>query len=132
RVVEHLKRPHVLFDTGWFPGEASLTANFKECCESLVLSTADGTRLNLLDVGAVWHRRISPLGLAEELDPTGRLFAWSESNEALLGAWYSLHCYWMNPPWSDEVAQRKVRQLQLARSIGLPIPETLITNDPAQ
>lgn len=132
RVVEHLKRPYVLFDTGWFPAKSRLTASFKECCESLVLSTPDGTRLDLAEVGAVWHRRISPLTVdADVTDPTGKLFAWSESNEALLGTWYSLGCYWMNPPWSDEVAQRKVRQLQLARTIGLPIPETLITNDPA-
>lgn len=132
KVVEHLTRPYVLFDTGWFPAKSRLTAAFKECCESLVLVTSEGTRLNLAEVGAVWHRRISPMTLDDDLtDPTGRLFAWSEANEALLGMWYSLHCYWMNPPWSDEVSQRKVRQLQLARSIGLSIPETLITNDPA-
>src|SRR5690606_7968876 len=39
---------------------------------------------------------------------------------------------WLNPPWADEVGQRKLRQLQLARSLGLPGPETLITNDPAR
>lgn len=132
RVVEHLTRPFVLFDTGWFPAQARLTAAYEECCESLVLSGPNGLSLNLAEVGAVWHRRISPMTLDDDLtDPTGRLFAWSEANEALLGVWYSLHCYWMNPPWSDEVSQRKVRQLQLARSIGLSIPETLITNDPA-
>lgn len=133
RVVEHLTRPYALFDTGWYPARSLLTVAVKECCESLALTTADGEVIDLARVGAVWHRRISPMTFDESLtDPTGRLFAWSEANEALLGLWYSLHCYWMNPPWADEVGQRKVRQLQLARSLGLPVPETLITNDPAR
>jgi hypothetical protein len=133
RVVEHLTRPWALFDTGSFPARASLAVSVKECCEGLLLTTEGGEVIDLARVGAVWHRRISPLGLDGSLtDPTGRLFAWSESNEALLGLWYSLHCYWMNPPLADEVGQRKVRQLQLARSVGLAVPETLITNDPAR
>ena len=37
----------------------------------------------------------------------------------------------MNPPAADEVGQRKVRQLQLARRVGLSVPDTLITNDPS-
>ena len=36
----------------------------------------------------------------------------------------------MNPPIADEVAQRKIRQLQVARRVGLSIPETLVTNRP--
>ncbi len=63
-------------------------------------------------------------------DPTSRLFAWSESTEALTGFWRALDCFWMNPPAGDEVAQRKLRQLQLARQVGLEIPATLVTNDP--
>jgi glutathione synthase/RimK-type ligase-like ATP-grasp enzyme len=64
-------------------------------------------------------------------DEAARLFAWSEANEALLGLWYSLDCFWMNPPLADEVALRKIRQLQVATRVGLTIPETLVTNEPA-
>ena len=70
-------------------------------------------------------------GFHEDLnDQTARLFAWSEANEALLGVWYSLDCFWMNPPTADEVSQRKIRQLQVARQVGLSIPDTLVTNQP--
>ena len=80
----------------------------------------------------MWYRRISPLGLHRDLvDQTARLFAWSEANEAMLGVWYSIDCFWMNRPTADEVSQRKIRQLQVARGLGLSIPETLVTNDPA-
>src|SRR5262249_45889171 len=98
----------------------------------LRMALPDGQQLNLGDVRAVWYRRIKPMGLhADLVDDTARLFAWSESNEALLGVWYSLNCYWMNPPTADEISQRKIRQLQIARRLGLAIPETLVTNEPA-
>jgi glutathione synthase/RimK-type ligase-like ATP-grasp enzyme len=134
RVREHLKAPAVVLDLSQFPVSIGLSARYdcphESVCGRFLL--ADGTDLHLNDVGAVWYRRIRPLGLHENLaDDTARLFAWSETNEAVLGVWYSLECYWMNAPLADEAAQRKIRQLQVARRIGLPIPETLITNEPA-
>jgi len=131
KVASFLKRPFVVFDNGWFPASSSLIATFNREAERLLLTLPDGSAVDLAEVGAVWHRRISAMALDPELrDETAKLFAWSESNEAQLGLWYSLHCYWMNPPPADEISQRKLRQLQLARSLELPIPETLITNDP--
>jgi hypothetical protein len=130
-VRRHLTMPATVVNTAWFPSRAALSASFTSGAEELHLRLPDGSCLDLAGVGAVWYRRISPLGIAEEItDPTARLFAWSESNEALFGMWYSLNCYWMNPPRSDEIAQRKIHQLQLARRLGLSIPETLVTNEP--
>ena len=37
---------------------------------------------------------------------------------------------WVNHPGRDEAAARKAHQLDVARSAGLAIPRTLITNDP--
>ena len=131
QVRRHLTAPHALVDTSWFPATLRMSAKFCRSCDRRALTLPTGEKLDLADVGAVWYRRIRPLGLHEELvDETSRLFAWSESNEALLGLWYSLECYWMNPPQADEVSQRKLRQLQVARRLKLAIPETLITNDP--
>jgi glutathione synthase/RimK-type ligase-like ATP-grasp enzyme len=132
RVREHLRAPAVVVDTSWFPASLGLDARFGAREESLRFTLPDGEKLDLVEVGAVWYRRLRPLGLHDDLvDETARLFAWSESNEALLGVWYALDCFWMNPPTADEVAQRKVRQLQVARRVGLSIPETLVTNQPA-
>jgi glutathione synthase/RimK-type ligase-like ATP-grasp enzyme len=133
RVTEHLSAEAVILDLSQFPVSTGLSAKYdcphESVCGRFLLP--DGTDLHLGDVGAVWYRRIRPFGLHENLaDETARLFAWSESNEAILGIWYSLECYWMNPPLADEAAQRKVRQLQVARQVDLPIPETLITNEP--
>jgi hypothetical protein len=131
RVLEHLKSEPVIVDTAWFPSRLSLDARFADEAEGMRFVLPNGRHINLGEIHSVWHRRIKPLGLHCDLtDETARLFAWSESNEALLGVWYSLRCFWMNPPMADEISQRKIRQLQVARKVGLSIPETLITNEP--
>jgi len=122
----------IVLDTSWFPASLGLEARFNGGAEHFRLTTPGGQRVELANIGAVWFRRARPLGLHSDLvDNTARLFAWSEANEALLGLWYSLGCFWMNRPTADEISQRKVHQLQVARGVGLTIPETLITNVPA-
>lgn len=132
-VVEHLRRPSVVFDVSDFPARSAMEVRLGDAVPDLVaLHTAAGP-VRADRVGAVWYRRERPMELDPALtDPTARLFAWSESHEALTGFWRSTECFWMNPPEADEVAQRKIRQLQLAREVGLRIPATLITNDPAR
>lgn len=133
RVVHHLARPYEVVDTGWFPSRLGLTMRSGQAGEGLAFTLPDGRPLDLRQVGAVWYRRLRPLSLDPALaDEVSRTFAWSESNEALLGTWYSLECYWMNAPLADEAAQRKLRQLQLARRVGLAIPETLVTSVPGE
>ena len=133
RVTDHLSRPFEVVDSGWFPGGLGFTMSADADHSRLSFNLPDGRVLDLAEVGAVWCRRIRPLTLDPALqDEVSRLFAWSEANEALQGAWHSMDCFWMNPPAADEIAQRKVRQLQLAREIGLSIPETLITNVPGE
>lgn len=130
-VCRHLTRPATIVDTGSFPVSLGLSASLGVERECLRLTPPGGRPFCLCQVGAVWYRRISPYGFHDDLvDETARLFAWSESNEALLGVWYALSGYWMNPPLGDEVSQRKIRQLQAARQVGLSIPETLVTNEP--
>lgn len=130
-VQRHLTHEATIVDTGSFPVSLGLSATMGRERECLQLTPPDDHPLCLCKVGAVWYRRISPLKLHDELtDDTARLFAWSEANEALLGLWYSLGSFWMNPPVADEVSQRKIRQLQVARQVGLSIPETLVTNQP--
>jgi hypothetical protein len=130
-VLEHLTRPVVVFDVADFPSRTALEVRFGADGDRLVLEGRSGV-VRAEEVGAVWYRREHPLGLDPALtDSTARLFAWSESSEALTGFWRALDCFWMNPPYADEVGQRKVRQLQLARQVGLRVPETLITNDPS-
>jgi glutathione synthase/RimK-type ligase-like ATP-grasp enzyme len=131
-VLRHVSRPVTVFDVADFPARASLEVSFGDGIDRLRLVTERRRESPIEDVGAVWYRRERPLELDPALtDPTSRLFAWSESNEALTGLWRALDCFWMNPPAADEAGHRKIRQLQLARRVGLSVPETLITNDPS-
>lgn len=130
-VRTHLTRPHVVVDVGWFPSRLTLAFEADVDHGSLSFGLPDGTVVDLAGVGAVWRRRISPYGLDDGLaDETARLFAWSECDEALLGVWHTLPCFWMNAPVADEVAQRKVHQLRVAQAVGLTVPDTVVTNDP--
>lgn len=131
RVLPYLTRDYVVVDTSWFPTSLNIDAEFARRAENLGLVLPCGKRIDVAEVGALWYRRVSPLEMHPDLtDRTSRLFAWSESTEALLGTWYSFNCFWMNPPAADETSQRKIRQLQVARQVGLSIPDTLITNRP--
>jgi glutathione synthase/RimK-type ligase-like ATP-grasp enzyme len=131
-VLRHVSRPATVFDVAEFPSRASLEVSFGNGVDRLRLVAEGRREIRVEDVGAVWYRRERPLELDPALtDPTSRLFAWSESTEALTGLWRALDCFWMNPPAADEAGHRKVRQLQLARRVGLRVPDTLITNDPA-
>lgn len=132
RVTRNLTVEPVLLDTAWFPSSLALDVRMSADVEEKRFRFVDGRLLDMSQVGAIWNRRLRPLELHSDLtDETARLFAWSESTEALLGIWYSADCFWMNPPTADEISQRKILQLQEARRGGLSIPVTLVTNDPA-
>jgi hypothetical protein len=132
-VRQYLHRAHVVVDAAWFPTRMTLVATAHDGQSDLRLCLPSGDDVDLATVGAVWYRRIRPYELHPDLaDETSRLFAWSECQEAMLGVWYSMSCFWMNPPLGDEVALRKIHQLRLAQSVGLTVPETLVTNDPGE
>ncbi len=131
KVTEHLKSDFELIDTAWFPSQIKLHAYAGKNMDDLFLDLPNGRRIALNDVGAIWNRRIKPFTFAEELqEETARLFAWSETTEAVQGLWYAQDCYWMNAPEADEKALRKVVQHRVAHRLGLSIPETLVTNGP--
>lgn len=136
RVLEHITRPTTVFDIADFPVRTHLNVSFSAepaGVDALSFTPPELAEIDLAEIGAVWYRRIRPIGLDPALtDATSRLFAWSESTEALTGLWHAMECFWMNPPAADEAGQRKIRQLQVARQVGLSVPETLITNDPVR
>lgn len=133
QVTRHLTMDHAIIDVAWFPSRMRLSAYAGAAKDDLIFHLPGGRRIALDDVGAVWYRRIRSMAIEPALtDQTARLFAWSESNEALLGVWYAMDCFWMNPPTADEVALRKVFQLRIARKVGLSVPETLVTNGPEE
>lgn len=90
-----------------------------------------GKTIDLSKVSSVWWRRPQPYGIHPDVtDPVLDNFAIREVDEAIQGLWLSLDAEWINVPRRDEDASRKAWQLDVARSVGLTVPRTLITTDP--
>lgn len=91
----------------------------------------DGAVVDMSQVKSVWWRRPQAFGLPSEgLTPEARHFALSETATAFQGMWQASRALWVNDVVRDAAASHKPWQLEVARDVGLSIPETLITNDP--
>jgi hypothetical protein len=124
----------LLLDTGRFPREIRLNIAHRNGASSELSAVVDGVERDLAAVRTVWWRRPQPFGLdAGMLDADDRAFAFGECHAAISGLWSCLAAArWVNPPERDEVATRKAWQLKLAAELGLRVPRTLVTNDPAR
>ncbi|WP_437658352.1 MvdC family ATP-grasp ribosomal peptide maturase [Sorangium sp. So ce1182] len=111
----------------------------------ITLSTAlgaGGARRRLEDAGAtidgdeisaVWLRRLWAPSLGEGIPEEYRAACVRESMTTLTGWLRGLPARrWINEPAAEERAQDKLRQLAVAASVGLRVPETLVTNDAAE
>jgi ATP-grasp ribosomal peptide maturase len=115
-------------DTAWFPMELTLVGELAG--EQWTGSLRTPHRLvELADVHAVWYRRPTAFRLPE-LPAGQREHAIGEARFGLGGVLASLPAYWMNHPGHEADAVYKPRQLAAAARCGLPVPRTLVTNDP--
>jgi glutathione synthase/RimK-type ligase-like ATP-grasp enzyme len=92
---------------------------------------APGGRVNLAEAAVGWWRRVQPF----TVDPAirsehDRAFVRSETSQAINGTLDALSCGWVNPRDADAAAHHKPYQWAVARSLGLPLPRTLVTNKP--
>ncbi|HEX8851054.1 MAG TPA: hypothetical protein VF761_16100 [Gemmatimonadaceae bacterium] len=132
-VLDALSRaghPAAMLDTAAFPRGASIAQRFDADGASFSYR-ADGQTIDLDACRAAWWRRPQQYTLHDGLDSAAAEFAYTECHEAIAGLWPALRAVWVNRPELDEVAHHKPYQLAVARTVGLPIPRTVITNDPA-
>jgi len=119
-----------MLDTGRFPAQMAITQHFGPAGASASFEV-DGHRIALDEARSVWWRRPQPFRLHEGLDPSVVGFTYGECNEAVAGLWDNLDAAWVNAPPADEAAHHKPHQLRVAAEVGLTVPRTVITNDPA-
>lgn len=118
------------FDTDRFPTQTQLEIYFGWGTEQFVL-TDGAQQLNLQDVSAVWYRRIRMgANIPTTMDAQLRQVSVQESQVSVQGAIASLNVFHLDPVLNIRRAEHKQLQLQIARSLGLEIPRTLITNNP--
>jgi len=116
-------------DTDRFPTEVRLALH--QPAGRSTVATAAG-ELVLGELTAVWYRRAAiGAGLPGDMDPQHRDAAIKESRATLFGMLESLDCFVMDRVSTVRAAEHKPRQLALASALGLDVPATLTTNDPA-
>jgi MvdD pre-ATP grasp domain len=123
------RHPVSLVDTGLFPVRSRLTQRFGDGDPRYEL-VVDGVAVDLAPARVGWWRRPRPFTLHDGIAPDVAAFTYTECHEAVAGLWAALDLAWVNPPALDEAAHHKPYQLAVAAEVGLPIPRTVITNDP--
>jgi glutathione synthase/RimK-type ligase-like ATP-grasp enzyme len=129
--LDRIGEPATLLDLSQFPFHSRLSIGYSNREPALFHWSGAGPAIDFSQVKSIWWRRPQPFQHDPALtDAANMQFALSEASEAVSGLWHSLDSFWINDPHRDAAAHRKVYQLQVARQIGMPLPETLVTNDP--
>lgn len=122
-----------VFDTSTFPRAVSLVSTLEDSGGRHLLTTPDGRQIPLHEATSFWWRRPQPMAVHPEItDPEARQFTYQECASALYGALGCCDALWVNDIQRDVAAEYKPRQLKVAAELGLSIPKTLITNEPAR
>lgn len=116
----------VVFDSSVFPGGAAVTLSYERggfraygSCEM-----APDT------IAAVWQNAVVGTDLPA-MAPGVRETCVSASELALVGLLDSMRAFQLDPHTDQSRAGNKPRQLRIAQQLGLDIPATIVTNDPA-
>lgn len=85
--------------------------------------------LDLAGIKSVWYRRaIHPIPPAD-LSPSQRIFVAGELRHLAMGMVLNPEILWVNPIDKVSVAENKLFQLQIAKSLGFRIPRTVVSKD---
>lgn len=119
-------------DTDRFPMVVKLVAQISNSGLSYRLEYGEQS-ISTEQVQAVWMRRIWQPYLGKDLDPQFQAACAQESSAALYGFLDNLQeARWLDDLQRIEQAENKLRQLKIARKVGLRIPRTLVTNNPQE
>ncbi|HKU48433.1 MAG TPA: hypothetical protein VJP79_00660 [Nitrososphaera sp.] len=97
------------------------------------INAGNGNSVDLADVKSFWWRRPQPVSVDPSIrDPKHVRFALSEWDTLLRGVFQSTTGMWVNDINRDQIASHKPYQLSVAKRLGIPVPETLMTNSPQE
>jgi hypothetical protein len=122
-----------IFDLSLFPGSVRLSCSFSAQDGGCRFVDRDNRRIDFGSVKSFWWRRPQSLHPDPRIaDANVQNFALHESLSALYGMLRCCPGLWVNDIENDQNADYKPRQLATVRRHGLPVADTLITNDPAE
>ncbi|AKJ01366.1 hypothetical protein ATI61_10378 [Archangium gephyra] len=116
------------FDSDLFPTQLQLSLDEAGAGR---LSGPDG-QLELPEISAIWYRRnATGAGIPKDLDEQLRKPSVEESRRLVFGMMTALGVFQLDALDVVRRAEHKPLQLKLARALGMEVPRTLMTNDPA-
>jgi hypothetical protein len=134
RVVQRIRDqgcPVARFDPADMPLRCTMTMGIGADAGPPYLFRNYGPGIRLDMVKSIWYRRPGTFILPPYASRHTEQFAASELAMALGGALRSLECFWMNRPGAIVEADYKVGQLARAANVGLRVPDTCVTSQPA-
>jgi hypothetical protein len=119
------------FDTDAFPGEVDVRVHLDGATRHVEIARGGET----LELGDAHRGLVSTPGGGQGHPRDARAPGARGERRGIaprrLGALASLACFVMDPWVRLRLAETKQLQLELARALGLDVPRTLVTNDPA-
>lgn len=100
----------------------------------VAVSDIFGELVSIGELKACWYRRMTRPALAEDggLSIEQQTLLSEEFVAAMQGAFdVGFLGEWVSNPHASKIASNKIFQLSVAQAVGLPIPETMVSNDKA-
>lgn len=117
-------------DTRLFPTQ--LRMSWQPDTQTGCLTLPQGRRLNLPDIHSVFWRTLAEVHIPPLNDPSQQRIAYNDSLSALRSLMQVGSVRWVNSWQAYQFHREKPLQLSKVKQIGVPIPATLVSNDPEQ
>jgi hypothetical protein len=130
-MLEHLRgrsQDVELFDSRWFP--SALTVTFDPSREAGSIRLPEGRRIELAQVRSVYWRCYNGISAAALPDPEQAQIASNDARALFESLLIRLPARWVNGWRAFQLHQTKPVQLALVAALGVPVPATVLTNDP--
>ncbi len=120
---------YIRLNTDLFPTQIKITQSIDKQRFAAILNSEYGT-FSTTDIQAVWLRRIWNPTIGTDIDAAFRPACLRESKRVMQLFLNCLdHAFWLDSEENINRASDKLYQLKVAKSLGISIPKTMITND---
>lgn len=130
--LDQLSVKHYLFSFTQFPSVAGLSYTLSDGDSLGRIKTAENKEVDLRDLESIWYRRPGRVRSPSMPDSWVERMIETESTAAMGGFMRNSGCLMVNHPGKDSESLIKLWQLECARQAGLTIPDTIVTNEPAE
>lgn len=123
--------PTLILDLAHYPTLGKFTTRTEG--SRFRFSLSDPFPFSINSEQTIWWRRPAPFRIDKQVwDANLRTFIRQESLATLVGMLYASGCRIVNSIEAEARAAHKILQLEIARTCGFQVPQTLVTNDPIE